>query len=114
MKRLNKDRVENTRRHNKTNFKLRRRIIRSNRKRKADEIERVEQKRYCPGIAKVICKCWKIDILFQNFICGICIEGVHDLGFSRQLADFLRNFKAFHVSKGFTLFSKGQTSRFLN
>ena len=57
MKGLNKDRAENARRHNKTNFKLRRRIIRSNRKRKADEIERVERKRYCPSIAKLTFKC---------------------------------------------------------
>ena len=57
MKGLNKDRFKNARRHNKANFKLRRGIIRRNRKRKANEIERVERKRYCPGIAKVICKC---------------------------------------------------------
>ena len=47
---LNKNRVENVRCHNKTNFKLRWRIIRSNRKRKADEIERVKRKLYCFGI----------------------------------------------------------------
>ena len=45
--------------------------------------------------------------LFENFISGIGIQCVHDLGFSYQLGDFLRNSKAFHVSKGFTLFSKG-------
>ena len=49
---LNKDRVENARRHNKATYKLRRRIICGNRKRKADEIEGVEGKHYCPGIAK--------------------------------------------------------------
>ena len=54
---LNKDRVENARRHNKINFKLRRQIIRSNHKRKADEIEGVEGKFYCPGIAKSIFQC---------------------------------------------------------
>ena len=41
--------------------------------------------------------------LFKTFICGIGAECVHNLGFSCQLGDFLRNF---HVSKGFTLFSK--------
>ena len=49
---LNKDRVENVRRHNKATYKLRRQINRGNRKRKADEIEGVEGKLYCPGIAK--------------------------------------------------------------
>ena len=49
---LNKDRVENARRHNKATYKLRRRVIRGNRKRKADEIEGAEGKLYCPGIAK--------------------------------------------------------------
>ena len=47
---LNKNRVENVRRHHKTDFKLRWRIIRSNRKRKADEIEGVKRKLYCFGI----------------------------------------------------------------
>ena len=44
--------------------------------------------------------------LFQNSIWGIGVECVHDLGFSCQLGDFLRNSKAFHVRKGFTLFFK--------
>ena len=37
------------------------------------------------------------------FICSIGIEGVHDLGFSCQLGDFLTNAKGFHVSKGLSL-----------
>ena len=49
---VNKDRVENARPHNKATFKLRRRIICGNPKQKADEIEGVEGKLYCPGIAK--------------------------------------------------------------
>ena len=49
---LKKDRVENTRRHNKATFKLRQGKIRGNQKRKADEIEGVEGKLYYPGIAK--------------------------------------------------------------
>ena len=48
---LNKDEVENARRHNKVTFKLRRRIICGNRKRKVDQIEGVEGKLYFPGIA---------------------------------------------------------------
>ena len=49
---LNKDRVENARRHNKATYKLRQQIICGNRKQKADEIEGVEGKHYSPGIAK--------------------------------------------------------------
>ena len=148
---LNKDRVENTRCHDKATYKLRRRIIRHNKAAhklrwqiihgnwnwKADEIEGVEGKLYCPGTAKWIFQCWKTDVfsfwvllfwcfnllnryiiyihiyiniyiyIFQNFFCSIGIDCVHDLGFSCQLGNFLRNSKAFHVSKGFTLFSKG-------
>ena len=43
---LNKDRVENARRHNKATYKLRRQIIRGNRKRKAYEIEGVDEELY--------------------------------------------------------------------
>ena len=43
---LNKDSVENARRHNKATYKLRRKIIRGNRKRKAYEIEGVEGELY--------------------------------------------------------------------
>ena len=48
----NKDRVENARCHNKATYKLRQQIICGNRKQKADEIEGVEGKLYCPGIAR--------------------------------------------------------------
>ena len=44
---LNKDRVENARRHNKATFKLRLQIICDNRKQKAEYCPK-----YCPGIAK--------------------------------------------------------------
>ena len=43
---LNKDRVPNARRHNKATYKLRRQIIRGNRKRKAYEIEGVDEELY--------------------------------------------------------------------
>ena len=71
---LNKDKVENTRRHNKVTFKLRRRIIRGNRKRKADQIEGVEGKLYFPGIANWIYLCWKIDVLFFSILLFWCFN----------------------------------------
>ena len=54
---LNKNSVENARCHNKTTFKLRRWIIRGKRKRKAEEIDGVKGKLYCPDIAKSIFQC---------------------------------------------------------
>ena len=124
---LNKDRVENVRHHNKTTSKLRQRIIRGNGWRKADDIDVVRGKLNCLGATKWIFHCWEIELLswsillfwcfnffgrnitlhlhlFQNFACGLYVECVHDLCFCQQLGIFLRNFKAFHVSKGLTLF----------
>jgi len=49
---LNQDRVTNAKRHTTDNFIFRRRIIRGNRKRKADDHEGAEGKLYCSGIAK--------------------------------------------------------------
>jgi len=49
---LNQERVKNAKRHTTNDFILRRRLIRGNRKRKADDHEGAEGKLYCPGIAK--------------------------------------------------------------
>ena len=49
---LNQDRVKNAKCHTTPGFILRRRLIRGNRKRKADDHEGSEGKLYCPGIAK--------------------------------------------------------------
>ena len=92
----NKDRVENARCHNKATYKLRQQIICGNRKQKADEIEGVEGKLYCPGIARWIFQCCKTDSLSFRILLFWCFN----LFGSCCL-------KAFHVSKGFTLFSKG-------
>ena len=50
---LNKDRAENGWRHNKATYKLRRRIIHGNRKRKADEIEGVKGETLLPWYCKM-------------------------------------------------------------